>query len=56
MLDIIEDTAKSIKGQLISAGDLNLKPIERGIPYMREESILEIAVRLGLIVLKCNHV
>ncbi|XP_039951543.1 uncharacterized protein LOC120768853 [Bactrocera tryoni] len=51
-LDNIEDTARTIEGQLIIAGDLNCRAVEWGMPNTnsRGKRILEMA-RLGLIVL-----
>ncbi|XP_050338306.1 uncharacterized protein LOC126764698 [Bactrocera neohumeralis] len=51
-LDNIEDTDRSIEGQLIIAGDLNSKAVEWGMPNtdLRGKRILEMAARLSLIV------
>ncbi|XP_050338250.1 uncharacterized protein LOC126764627 [Bactrocera neohumeralis] len=52
-LDNIKDTARTIEGQLIIAGDLNARAVEWGMPNTdsRGKRILEMAARLGLIVL-----
>ncbi|XP_039968930.1 uncharacterized protein LOC120780737 [Bactrocera tryoni] len=51
-LDNIEDTARSIEGQLIIAGDLNSRAVEWGLPSTdsRGKRILEMTARLGLVV------
>nr|AMS38369.1 hypothetical protein [Bactrocera tryoni] len=56
-LDNIEDTARSIEGQLIIAGDLNSRAVEWGMPNTdsRGKRILEMAARLGLIVLNTGN-
>ena len=55
--DNIEDTARSIEGQLIFAGDLNSKAIEWGMPNTdsKGKHSLETAARLGLIVLNTEN-
>ncbi|XP_039954228.1 uncharacterized protein LOC120770715 [Bactrocera tryoni] len=56
-LDNIEDTARSIEGQLIIAGDINSNAVEWGMPNTdsRGKRILEMAARLSLIVLNTGN-
>ncbi|XP_018782924.1 PREDICTED: uncharacterized protein LOC108965163 [Bactrocera latifrons] len=56
-LDNIEDTARTIEGQLIIAGDLNSRALEWGMPNTdsRVKRILEMAARIGLIVLNMGN-
>ncbi|XP_039951405.1 uncharacterized protein LOC120768698 [Bactrocera tryoni] len=56
-LDNIEDTARTIEGQLIIARDLNARAVEWGMPNTdsRGKIILEMTARLGLIVLNTGN-